>query len=164
MKTILHWKSVFGKYYQNRITPGKFILNCCLNNVCTLRHGSLSLLTIASFYLLAVASEGCRRSSTGVITDHSRFIHLVGFFFYRFIHLSVSFSNSQVDMGHLFQYAAPCQAPVTSKSDVGYPPLQAAPHNTMTSYDGLLLPETMQVDERNLSASAVPDKTTVTLL
>ena len=81
MKTILHWKSVFGKYYQNRITPGKFILNCCLNNVCTLWHGSLPLLTIASFYLLAVASEGCRRSSTGVITDHSRFIHLVGFFF-----------------------------------------------------------------------------------
>ncbi|RMX40050.1 hypothetical protein pdam_00002299, partial [Pocillopora damicornis] len=69
-----------------------------------------------------------------------------------------------VDMGHLFQYAAPCQASVTSKSDVGYPPLQAAPHNTVTSYDGLLLPETMQVDERNLSASAVPDKTTVTLL
>ena len=65
-------------------------------------------------------------------------------------------------MGHLFQYAAPCQAFV--KSDVGYPPLQAAPHNTVTSYDGLLLPETMQVDERNLSASAVPDKTTVTLL
>lgn len=164
MKFFLHWKSVFGKYYQNRITPGKFIVNCCLNNVCTLRHGSLSLLTIASFYLLAVASEGCKRSSTGVITDHSRFIHLVGFFFYPFIHLSVSFSNSQVDMGHLFQYAAPCQAPVTSKSDVGYSPLQAAPNNTVTSYDGLLLPETMQVDERNLSASAVPDKTTVTLL
>ena len=163
MKFFLHWKSVFGKYYQNRITPGKFILNCCLNNVCTLRHGSLSLLTIASFYLLAVASERCGLS-TRVITDHSRFIHLVGFFFYRFIHLSVSFSNSQVDMGHLFQYAAPCQASVTSKSDVGYPPLQAAPHNTVTSYDGLLLPETMQVDERNLSASAVPDKTTVTLL
>nr|XP_058950328.1 uncharacterized protein LOC131777976 [Pocillopora verrucosa] len=69
-----------------------------------------------------------------------------------------------VDMGHLFQYAAPCQASVTSKSDVRYPPLQAAPHNTVTSYDGLLLPETMQVDERNLSASAAPDKTTVTLL
>ena len=85
-------------------------------------------------------------------------------FFYQFIHLSVSFSNSQVDMGHLFQYAVPCQAPVTSKSDVGYSPLQAAPNNTVTSYDGLLLPETMQVDERNLSASAVPDKTTVTLL
>lgn len=67
-------------------------------------------------------------------------------------------------MGHLFQYAAPCQAPVTSKSDVGYSPLQAAPNNTVASYDGLLLPETMQVDERNLSASAVPDKTTVTLL
>ena len=67
-------------------------------------------------------------------------------------------------MGHLFQYAAPCQAPVTSKSDVGYSPLQAAPNNTVTSYDGLLLPETMQVDERNLSASTVPDKTTVTLL
>lgn len=164
MKFFLHWKSVFGKYYQNRITPGKFIVNCCLNNVCTLRHGSLSLLTIASFYLLAVASEGCKRSSTGVITDHSRFIHLVGFFFYPFIHLSVSFSNSQIDMGHLFQYAAPCQAPVTSKSDVGYSPLQAAPNNTVTSYDGLLLPETTQVDERNLSASAVPDKTTVTLL
>lgn len=67
-------------------------------------------------------------------------------------------------MGHLFQYAAPCQASVTSKSDVRYPPLQAAPHNTVTSYDGLLLPETMQVDERNLYASAVLDKTTVTLL
>lgn len=161
MKFFLHWKSVFGKYYQNRITPGKFIVNCCLNNVCTLRHGSLSLLTIASFYLLAVASEGCRRSSTGLITL-VLFIWLA--FFYPFIHLSVSFSNSQVDMGHLFQYAAPCQAPVTSKSDVGYSPLQAAPNNTVTSYDGLLLPETMQVDERNLSASAVPDKTTVTLL
>ena len=67
-------------------------------------------------------------------------------------------------MGHLFQYATPCQAPVTSKSDVGYPPLKAAPHNTVTSYDGFLLPEMMQVDERKLSASAVPDKTTVTLL
>lgn len=67
-------------------------------------------------------------------------------------------------MGHLFQYAAPCQAPVTSKSVVGYSPLQAAPNNTVTSYDGLLLPETMQVDERNLYASAVLDKTTVTLL